>query len=147
MSIYLYIVYLLLLIYVQAAFLHSRNSRPNRLIPFVYRNTFNVLNVPSFTPYISRNSNADAPSPFPTSGAPSPSSSLTDRQLIPPEGKPGAHNPNKRAKNNVEAMVVELEVSSAGDVDCDRDWNKWEDEEVRGRCGGLIAHGDELIRD
>lgn len=59
--------------------------------------------------------------------------------MVHPEAEPAQDDAHKRAEEDVEAVVAEIGVPGAGDVDGQAEGDERQEEEVDGRSGGLRA--------
>jgi hypothetical protein len=74
-------------------------------------------------------------------GSPAPSGTLADWEVIISEGKDCREDADQESKENVEAVVSEVEPPGRGDEDGRKEREEGENEEVQRRGGSLAADG------
>lgn len=104
-----------------------------------------VLVTPSFRADIGTDTDADTPGSLIASGAPGPSGTAGNGQVIPAETEPRGSDSDETAENHVKSMVTVVGETGARDVDGGTDRNEDQDQGVDGWCGCLITDGDDVL--
>ena len=97
---------------------------------------------PAFAADVGVNAETDSEGSVATAGTPGPTGTLADGEVVPAEGKPADDGTQDGAEEDVGAVVTEIGVARGRDVGRSGDGSEGDDQEVGGRCGGLVTERD-----